>query len=66
MAEIKPTASVKATSVQPKKTSNAISWIAPLVCIVAGYLIWRFIMGNPDGFKQRVAFGPNTTNQKVR
>ena len=52
MAEIKPTASVKATSVQPKKTSNAISWIAPLVCIVAGYCIWRFIMGNPDGFKE--------------
>jgi biopolymer transport protein ExbB len=50
MAEIKPTASVKATSVQPKKTSNAISWIAPIVCIVAGYAIWRFILGNPDGF----------------
>jgi biopolymer transport protein ExbB len=50
MAEIKPTASVKATSVQPKKTSNAISWIAPVVCVVAGYCIWRFIFGNPDGF----------------
>jgi len=57
MAEIKPTASVKATSVQPKKTSNAISWIAPVVCIVAGYLIWRFIMGNPDGFKEPDAAG---------
>lgn len=52
MAEIKPTASVKATSVQPKKSSNAISWIAPLVCILAGYAIWRFILGNPDGFEQ--------------
>jgi biopolymer transport protein ExbB len=51
MAEIKPTASVKATSVQPKKTSNAISWVAPLVCVIAGYCIWRFILGNPDGFK---------------
>jgi biopolymer transport protein ExbB len=51
MAEIKPTASVKATSVQPKKTSNAISWIAPLVCVIAGYCIWRFIMGDPSGFK---------------
>ncbi len=50
MAETKPTASVKATSVQPKKSSNAISWIAPLVCIVAGYLIWRFVMGAADGF----------------
>ena len=52
MAEIKPTASVKATSVQPKKTSNAISWLAPLVCVIAGYCIWRFILGNPDGFKE--------------
>jgi len=50
MAETKPTATVKATSVQPKKSSNAISWIAPIVCIIAGYLIWRFIMGAADGF----------------
>ncbi len=52
MAEIKPTASVKATSVQPKKSSNLISWLAPIVCVVAGYLIWRFVMGNPDGFNE--------------
>jgi biopolymer transport protein ExbB len=52
MAEIKPTASVKATSVQPKKSSNIISWIAPIVCILAGYAIWRYILGNPDGFEQ--------------
>ena len=50
MAETKPTASVKATSVQPKKSSNLISWIAPIVCVLAGYAIWRYIMGNPDGF----------------
>lgn len=52
MAEIKPTASVKATSVQPKKSSNAISWIAPVVCIIAGYAIWRFILGGADGFTE--------------
>ncbi len=53
MAEIKPTASasVKATSVQPKKSSNAISWLAPIFCILAGYFIWRFILGNPSGFE---------------
>ncbi|MEO5946723.1 MAG: MotA/TolQ/ExbB proton channel family protein [Chitinophagaceae bacterium] len=52
MADIKPTASasVKATSVQPKKSSNVISWIAPVVCIVAGYAIWRFMMGAASGF----------------
>jgi len=53
MAETKPTASasVKATSVQAKKSSNAISWIAPLVCIIAGYAIWRFILGADTGFE---------------
>lgn len=52
MAETKPTASVKGTSVQPKKSSNAISWIAPVVCIIAGYTIWRFIFGNASGFSE--------------
>jgi len=55
MAETRPTAgttSVKATSVQPKKSSNAISWLAPIICIVVGYLIWRFWMGAPSGFNQ--------------
>ena len=51
MAETKPTATVKATSVQPKKTSNAISWIAPVICVIAGYAIWRFILGDPSGFE---------------
>ncbi len=52
MAETKPTASVKATSVQPKKTSNAISWLAPILCIIAGYVIWRFLMGNEKYFAE--------------
>ncbi len=51
MAETKPTASVKATSVQPKKSSNMISWVAPVVCILAGYCIWRFMMGASSGFE---------------
>lgn len=53
MAETKPTASasVKATSVQAKKSSNAISWIAPIVCIIAGYAIWRFVLGADSGFE---------------
>ena len=52
MAETKPTAtaSVKSTSVQAKKSSNAISWLAPIICLIAGYLIWRFIFGDPSGF----------------
>jgi biopolymer transport protein ExbB len=59
MAETKPTAttSVKATSVQAKKSSNAISWIAPVVCILAGYAIWRYVLGNPTGFEAPDAGG---------
>ena len=51
MAETKPTAAAKsASSGQPKKSSNAISWIAPLACIVLGYIIWRFVLGAPSNF----------------
>ena len=59
MAETKPTASasVKATSVQPKKSGNAISWIAPLVCVIAGFLIWRFVLGAASGFNSPDAAG---------
>ncbi len=55
MAETRPTATTTTakatTSVQAKKSSNAISWLAPIICIVAGYCIWRFIMGADSGFK---------------
>lgn len=61
MAETRPTASattsVKATSVQPKKSGNAISWLAPLICLIAGYAIWRFILGDPAGFAEPDAEG---------
>jgi biopolymer transport protein ExbB len=62
MAEQRPAASTtptsaKATSVQPKRSSNLISWLAPIGCILAGYIIWRFLMGAPDGFKQPDAAG---------
>ena len=55
MAETKPTVSVvskSSTSVQPLKKNNSVSWIAPVACIIAGYVIWRFILGNPDNFTQ--------------
>jgi biopolymer transport protein ExbB len=52
MAEIKSTASVKSTSVQPKKSSNMISWVAPVVCVIVGYAFWRFVLGAPSGFEE--------------
>jgi len=53
MAETRPTATAAAkssTSVQPKKKSNAISWLAPVICLVLGFVIWRFVLGNPSNF----------------
>jgi biopolymer transport protein ExbB len=53
MAETRPTATVKpVTSVQVKKSSNSISWLAPLLCVIAGYVIWRYVMGNPSNFER--------------
>ena len=43
---VKPT-----TSVQAKKSSNIISLLAPVLCLVAGYAIWRWGLGNPSNFK---------------
>lgn len=54
MAETRPTATVKSstTSVQPKKSSNAISWVAPALCLLVGYIFWRFFLGNPAHFSK--------------
>jgi len=38
------------TSVQAKRSSNIISWLAPLICIIAGYVIWRFVVGATSNF----------------
>ena len=51
MADIKPSVAPKATSsVQPARSSNSISWIAPLTCVILGYLIWRFVLGADSNF----------------
>lgn len=55
MAETRPTAPAAAksiTSVQPKRSRNSISWLAPVICISLGYILWRFIIGNPANFTQ--------------
>ena len=58
MAETRPTATVKpTTSVQVRKSNNAISLIAPVVCLIVGYLIWRFGLGNPANFEHGTAGG---------
>ncbi len=58
MADVRPTATVKpVSSVQAKKSGNSISWLAPLLCIVIGYVIWRFILGDASHFKTAVGNG---------
>jgi biopolymer transport protein ExbB len=44
-ATVKPT-----TSVQAKKSSNIISLLAPFLCLLAGYCIWRFGLGAASNF----------------
>lgn len=48
MAETRST--VATTSVQARKSSNLISLLAPILCIIAGYIIWRFIIGADSNF----------------
>ena len=53
MAETRPTATVAAktsTNVQAAKRGNSISWLAPVLCILVGYLIWRFLIGADSNF----------------
>ena len=52
MDETRPTATAvkSGTSVQPVKKGNSISWIAPVACIIIGFIIWRFLLGNPSNF----------------
>jgi biopolymer transport protein ExbB len=57
MAETKPTVKAAAAGAQPKKSSNIISILAPIVCIILGYLIWRFVLGDPKGFAKPDAKG---------
>ena len=54
MAENKPTAPVAktTTTVKPKKTGNSIAWIAPVLAVILGYVIWRFVLGAADNFEK--------------
>lgn len=53
MADLKTPANAPVnatTSVQAKKSSNIISLLAPIICVVAGYVIWRFVIGADSNF----------------
>ncbi|MEN9381514.1 MAG: hypothetical protein RI940_395 [Bacteroidota bacterium] len=51
MADLtKPTTAAPKQAAQPKKGGNLIATLAPIACIVAGYVIWRFVLGNAANF----------------
>lgn len=45
------TAAKAGTSVQAKKQSNSVSWIAPIICLVAGVSFYMFILGSAGNFQ---------------
>jgi len=52
MAETKPTATASKSNstAKTKKSSNLIATIAPIACIIGGYLIWRVLLGSASNF----------------
>ena len=51
MAEIKSTATAASKkTAKPQEGGNLIATLAPIACIVVGYVIWRFVLGNASNF----------------
>jgi biopolymer transport protein ExbB len=70
MAETRPTATAAkpSTSVQTPKKGNSISWLAPLLCVIIGFLIWRFLIGADSNFTKpdlNGGFWPNHEGAKT-
>lgn len=49
MADLSKTAKTT-SSAQAKSSNNLVSILAPVACLVAGYIIWRFILGAGSNF----------------
>jgi biopolymer transport protein ExbB len=67
MADVRPTATKPTTSVQAKKSGNSISWLAPLLCVILGYVLWRFVIGDGshfEGGKENGGFWPDREGGK--
>lgn len=48
MSEIKSNALASSS----KKNSNLVGTLAPFICILLGYFIWRFVIGSPSNFSK--------------
>jgi biopolymer transport protein ExbB len=45
------TAAKAGTSVQAKKNGNTVSWVAPIICLVAGVSFYIFVLGADGNFQ---------------
>ena len=60
MAETKTTvtaATAKASSHQPKKSSNLLAALAVPICLVIGILFYKFVLGNPANLQGGIVGG---------
>jgi biopolymer transport protein ExbB len=70
MADLKTPANAPVnatTSVQAKKSNNIVSLLAPIICVLAGYIIWRFVIGANSNFTNpdpNGGFWPNQLGPK--
>ena len=50
MADLSKSTATAKSAAQPQEGGNLIATLAPIACIVAGYVIWRFVLGNASNF----------------
>jgi biopolymer transport protein ExbB len=50
MADLSKSTATAKSAAQPQEGGNLIATLAPIVCIVAGYVLWRFVLGNASNF----------------
>ncbi|MCX6288679.1 MAG: MotA/TolQ/ExbB proton channel family protein [Bacteroidetes bacterium] len=50
MADLSKSTATAKSAAQPQEGGNLVATLAPIVCIVAGYVIWRFVLGNASNF----------------
>ena len=50
MADLSKSTATAKSAAQPQEGGNLIATLAPIACILAGYVIWRFVLGNASNF----------------
>ena len=50
MADLSKSTATAKSAAKPQEGGNLIATLAPIACIVAGYVIWRFVLGNASNF----------------